>query len=153
MPRRPLTVLHCEYGSDADRQRTELAWFHRSSSMLTEIFQKQAMVGIVGSIGSAIGGLLRLVAHPRQADGHSGRGGEIPFCNRRIYGNRGKYDQWDCSPWEFVFTKEANQPDWRRKSLPADARLCHRWLGGGGTEVRRKCGVRGYQILSRTTTW
>lgn len=35
-------------------------------SMMTEILLKQAMVGIVGSIGSAIGGLL-VAAHPRQA--------------------------------------------------------------------------------------
>ena len=36
-------------------------------SMMTEILLKQAMVGIVGSIGSAIGGLLVVAAHPRQA--------------------------------------------------------------------------------------
>ncbi|GHL23311.1 hypothetical protein ECZU25_01240 [Escherichia coli] len=35
-------------------------------SMMTEILLKQAMVGIVGSIGSAIGGLL-VAARPRQA--------------------------------------------------------------------------------------
>ncbi len=35
-------------------------------SMMTEILLKQAMVGIVGSIGSAVAGLL-VAAHPRQA--------------------------------------------------------------------------------------
>ncbi len=57
-------------------------------SMMTEILLKQAMVGIVGSIGSAIGGgcWWRRIRVRRYS--HSGRCGEIPFCNRRIYGNR-----------------------------------------------------------------
>jgi len=54
-------------------------------SMMTEILLKQAMVGIVGSIGSAIGGA---TGGSVRWCSHSGRCGETPFCDRRIYGNR-----------------------------------------------------------------
>ncbi len=60
-------------------------------SMMTEILLKQAMVGIVGSIGSAIGGgcWWRRIRVRRYS--HSGRCG-IPFLpNREDYRNGGKY--------------------------------------------------------------
>ncbi len=58
-------------------------------SMLTEIFLKQAMVGIVGSIGSAMGGCFRWWCVCLHGDGHSGCGGELPFRDRGIYGDGG----------------------------------------------------------------
>ncbi len=56
-------------------------------SMMTEILLKQAMVGIVGISATPLAGLL-VAAHPRQAVQPFRPLREIPFCNRRIYGNR-----------------------------------------------------------------
>ncbi len=73
---------------------------------MTEILLKQAMVGIVGVSAAPLAGLL-VAAHPRQADSHSGSCGEIPFCDRGIYGNGGKYEPAGIvHRGEFVFTKE-----------------------------------------------
>ena len=55
-------------------------------SMLTEIFLKQAMVGIVGRIGHWR--CFRWWCVCLHGDGHSGCGGELPFRDRGIYGNR-----------------------------------------------------------------
>ncbi|GHL84733.1 hypothetical protein ECZU36_60170 [Escherichia coli] len=96
-------------------------------SMMTEILLKQAMVGIVGSIGSAIGGLL-VAARPRQAvqPFRPLRRNSIlqPEDLREPAANmsqRGLFTAVNLS-------SRGNQPDWRGESLPADARLCHRWL-------------------------
>ncbi len=74
---------------------------------MTEILLKQAMVGIVGSIGAPLA-VLPVVEHPRQAVQPFSRCGEIPFCNRRIYGNRRQIEPAGIvHRGEFVFTKEA----------------------------------------------
>ncbi len=72
---------------------------------MTEILLKQAMVGISG-VSAAPLAVLPVVEHPRQAYSHSGRCGEIPFCDRGIYGTGGKYEPAGIvHRGEFVFTK------------------------------------------------
>ncbi|STK42862.1 Minor tail protein precursor H [Escherichia coli] len=89
---------------------SEQSWrgFTRSVlSMLTEIFLKQAMVGIVGVL-AAPWVVLSVVGRLPPRDGHSGCGGELPFRDRRIYGTGGKYEPAGIvHRGEFVFTKEA----------------------------------------------
>ncbi|WP_407239459.1 phage tail tape measure protein [Escherichia coli] len=77
-------------------------------SMLTEIFLKQAMVGIVGEYRQRHwrGCWWRRIRVRRYS--HSGCGGELPFRDRGIYGDGGKYEPAGIvHRGEFVFTKEA----------------------------------------------
>ncbi|EEX0323546.1 phage tail tape measure protein, partial [Escherichia coli] len=111
-------------------------------SMMTEILLKQAMVGIVGSIGSAIGG------------GASASGGtaiqaaaaKFHFANGGFTGTGGKYEPAGIvHRGEFVFTKEATS----RIGVGNLYRLMRGYATGGyvgGTgspaQMRRSEGIR-----------
>ncbi|STI77244.1 putative phage tail tape measure protein [Escherichia coli] len=98
-------------------------------SMMTEILLKQAMVGIVGSIGSAIGGAVGGGASASGGTAIQAAAAKFHFATGGFTGTGGKYEPAGIvHRGEFVFTKEATKPDWRGESLPADARLCHRRL-------------------------
>ena len=98
-------------------------------SMMTEILVKQAMVGIVGSIGSVIGGLV-VAAHPRQA--------VQPFRLLRrnsilrpegLRETGGKYEPAGIvHRGEFVFTKEATSRIGVGNLYRPDAGGYGRWL-------------------------
>ncbi len=71
-------------------------------------------MGIVGSIGSAIGGAVGGGASASRRYSHSGRCGEIPFATGGFTGTGGKYEQAGIvHRGEFVLRREATSPDWR----------------------------------------
>ncbi len=77
-------------------------------SMLTEIFLKQAMVGIVGRIGSAIGGAFGGGASASTGTAIQAAAANFHFATGGFTGTGGKYEPAGivhCG--EFVFTKEA----------------------------------------------
>ncbi|HGX5479060.1 TPA: phage tail tape measure protein [Escherichia coli] len=77
-------------------------------SMLTEIFLKQAMVGIVGSIGSAIGGAVGGGASASSGTAIQAAAANFHFATGGFTGTGGKYEPAGIvHRGEFVFTKEA----------------------------------------------
>ncbi|HAL3793460.1 phage tail tape measure protein [Escherichia coli] len=77
-------------------------------SMLTEIFLKQAMVGIVGSIGSAIGGAVGGGASVSGGTAIQAAAANFHFATGGFTGTGGKYEPAGIvHRGEFVFTKEA----------------------------------------------
>ncbi|END4176949.1 phage tail tape measure protein [Escherichia coli] len=90
---------------------SEQSWrgFTRSVlSMLTEIFLKQAMVGIVGSIGSAMGGAFGGGASASMGTAIQAAAANFHFATGGFTGTGGKYEPAGIvHRGEFVFTKEA----------------------------------------------
>ncbi|EMG4875689.1 phage tail tape measure protein [Escherichia coli] len=77
-------------------------------SMLTEIFLKQAMVGIVGSIGSAIGGAVGGGASASGGTAIQAAAAKFHFATGGFTGTGDKYEPAGIvHRGEFVFTKEA----------------------------------------------
>ncbi|EOO0275622.1 phage tail tape measure protein, partial [Escherichia coli] len=77
-------------------------------SMLTEIFLKQAMVGIVGRIGSAIGGAFGGGASASTGMAIQAAAANFHFATGGFTGTGGKYEPAGIvHRGEFVFTKEA----------------------------------------------
>ncbi|HFP4070655.1 TPA: phage tail tape measure protein [Escherichia coli] len=77
-------------------------------SMLTEIFLKQAMVGIVGGIGSAIGGAFGGSASASTGTAIQAAAANFHFATGGFTGTGGKYEPAGIvHRGEFVFTKEA----------------------------------------------
>ncbi|STH47252.1 Minor tail protein precursor H [Escherichia coli] len=77
-------------------------------SMLTEIFLKQAMVGIVGRIGSAIGGAFGGGASASTGTAIQAAAANYHFATGGFTGTGGKYEPAGIvHRGEFVFTKEA----------------------------------------------
>ncbi|EJF8172801.1 phage tail tape measure protein [Escherichia coli] len=77
-------------------------------SMLTEIFLKQAMVGIVGSIGSAMGGAFGGGASASTGTAILAAAANFHFATGGFTGTGGKYEPAGIvHRGEFVFTKEA----------------------------------------------
>ncbi|EIG1847167.1 phage tail tape measure protein, partial [Escherichia coli] len=90
---------------------SEQSWrgFTRSVlSMLTEIFLKQAMVGIVGRIGSAMGGAFGGGASASTGTAIQAAAANFHFATGGFTGTGGKYEPAGIvHRGEFVFTKEA----------------------------------------------
>ncbi|EGJ5295071.1 phage tail tape measure protein [Escherichia coli] len=90
---------------------SEQSWrgFTRSVlSMLTEIFLKQAMVGIVGSIGSAMGGAFGGGASASTGTAIQAAAANFHLATGGFTGTGGKYEPAGIvHRGEFVFTKEA----------------------------------------------
>ncbi|EPE3400167.1 phage tail tape measure protein [Escherichia coli] len=77
-------------------------------SMMTEILLKQAMVGIVGSIGSAIGGAVGGGASASGGSAIQAAAAKFHFATGGFTGTGGKYEPAGIvHRGEFVFTKEA----------------------------------------------
>ncbi|EMZ6456625.1 phage tail tape measure protein [Escherichia coli] len=77
-------------------------------SMMTEILLKQAMVGIVGSIGSAIGGAVGGGASASTGTAIQAAAANFHFATGGFTGTGGKYEPAGIvHRGEFVFTKEA----------------------------------------------
>ncbi|ENA5992727.1 phage tail tape measure protein, partial [Escherichia coli] len=77
-------------------------------SMMTEILLKQAMVGIVGSIGSAIGGAVGGGASASGGTAIQAAAAKLHFATGGFTGTGGKYEPAGIvHRGEFVFTKEA----------------------------------------------
>ncbi|HAO3080644.1 TPA: phage tail tape measure protein, partial [Escherichia coli] len=77
-------------------------------SMMTEILLKQAMVGIVGSIGSAIGGAVGGGASASDGTAIQAAAAKFHFATGGFTGTGGKYEPAGIvHRGEFVFTKEA----------------------------------------------
>ncbi|MDR5956663.1 phage tail tape measure protein, partial [Escherichia coli] len=77
-------------------------------SMMTEILLKQAMVGIVGSIGSAIGGAVGGGASASGGTDIQAAAAKFHFATGGFTGTGGKYEPAGIvHRGEFVFTKEA----------------------------------------------
>ncbi|EFE9046442.1 phage tail tape measure protein, partial [Escherichia coli] len=77
-------------------------------SMMTEILLKQAMVGIVGSIGSAIGGAFGGGASASTGTAIQAAAANFHFATGGFMGTGGKYEPAGIvHRGEFVFTKEA----------------------------------------------
>ncbi|ENP3187408.1 phage tail tape measure protein [Escherichia coli] len=77
-------------------------------SMMTEILLKQAMVGIVGSIGSAIGGAVGGGASASGGTAIQAAAAKFHFATGGFTGTGGKYEPAGIvHRGEFVFTKEA----------------------------------------------
>ncbi|HHL6962527.1 TPA: phage tail tape measure protein [Escherichia coli] len=128
---------------------SEQSWrgFTRSVlSMLTEIFLKQAMVGIVGSIGSAIGGAVGGGASASGGTAIQAAAAKFHFATGGFTGTGGKYEPAGIvHRGEFVFTKEATS----RIGVGNLYRLMRGYATGGyvgGTgspaQMRRSEGIR-----------
>ncbi|EJP9818832.1 phage tail tape measure protein, partial [Escherichia coli] len=115
-------------------------------SMLTEIFLKQAMVGIVGSIGSAIGGAVGGGASASGGTAIQAAAAKLHFATGGFTGTGGKYEPAGIvHRGEFVFTKEATS----RIGVGNLYRLMRGYATGGyvgGTgspaQMRRSEGIR-----------
>ncbi|EPU8096784.1 phage tail tape measure protein, partial [Escherichia coli] len=128
---------------------SEQSWrgFTRSVlSMLTEILLKQAMVGIVGSIGSAIGGAVGGGASASGGTAIQAAAAKFHFATGGFTGTGGKYEPAGIvHRGEFVFTKEATS----RIGVGNLYRLMRGYATGGyvgGTgspaQMRRSEGIR-----------
>ncbi|EKG8067586.1 phage tail tape measure protein [Escherichia coli] len=114
-------------------------------SMLTEIFLKQAMVGIVGSIGSAIGGAFG-GASASTGTAIQAAAANFHFATGGFTGTGGKYEPAGIvHRGEFVFTKEATS----RIGVGNLYRLMRGYaeggyVGGAGSpaQMRRAEGIR-----------
>ncbi len=113
---------------------SEQSWrgFTRSVlSMLTEIFSEAGHGGDCREYWQRHGWCFRWWGVCLHGDGHSGCGGELPFRDRRIYGNRWQIRTCRyCPPRGVCLHEGGNQPDWRRQPVSSDARVCGRWLCG-----------------------
>lgn len=122
-------------------------------SMMTEILLKQAMVGIVGSIGSAIGGAVGGGASASGGTAIQAAAAKFHFATGGFTGTGGKYEPAGIvHRGEFVFTKEATS----RIGVGNLYRLMRGYAEGGMwvlPEVRRRCGGPKALILIRTITW
>ncbi|HAZ3577494.1 TPA: phage tail tape measure protein [Escherichia coli] len=115
-------------------------------SMLTEIFLKQAMVGIVGSIGSAIGGAFGGGASASAGTAIQAAAANFHFATGGFTGTGGKYEPAGIvHRGEFVFTKEATS----RIGVGNLYRLMRGYaeggyVGGAGSpaQMRRAEGIR-----------
>ncbi len=115
-------------------------------SMLTEILLKQAMVGIVGSIGSAIGGAVGGGASASGGTAIQAAAAKLHFATGGFTGTGGKYEPAGIvHRGEFVFTKEATS----RIGVGNLYRLMRGYATGGyvgGTgspaQMRRSEGIR-----------
>ncbi len=115
-------------------------------SMLTEIFLKQAMVGIVGSIGSAIGGAVGGGASASGGTAIQAAAAKFHFATGGFTGTGGKYEPAGIvHRGEFVFTKEATS----RIGVGNLYRLMRGYaeggyVGGAGSpaQMRRAEGIR-----------
>ncbi|WP_220541642.1 phage tail tape measure protein [Escherichia coli] len=115
-------------------------------SMLTEIFLKQAMVGIVGSIGSAMGGAFGGGASASTGTAIQAAAANFHFATGGFTGTGGKYEPAGIvHRGEFVFTKEATS----RIGVGNLYRLMRGYATGGyvgGTgspaQMRRSEGIR-----------
>lgn len=115
-------------------------------SMLTEIFLKQAMVGIVGGIGSAIGGAVGGGASASTGTAIQAAAAKFHFATGGFTGTGGKYEPAGIvHRGEFVFTKEATS----RIGVGNLYRLMRGYATGGyvgGTgspaQMRRSEGIR-----------
>ncbi|MFJ5315008.1 phage tail tape measure protein, partial [Escherichia coli] len=115
-------------------------------SMLTEIFLKQAMVGIVGSIGSAIGGAVGGGASASGGTAIQAAAANFHFATGGFTGTGGKYEPAGIvHRGEFVFTKEATS----RIGVGNLYRLMRGYaeggyVGGAGSpaQMRRAEGIR-----------
>ncbi|EPR7394451.1 phage tail tape measure protein [Escherichia coli] len=115
-------------------------------SMLTEILLKQAMVGIVGSIGSAIGGAFGGGASASTGTAIQAAAANFHFATGGFTGTGGKYEPAGIvHRGEFVFTKEATS----RIGVGNLYRLMRGYATGGyvgGTgstaQMRRSEGIR-----------
>ncbi|SQD05285.1 Minor tail protein precursor H [Escherichia coli] len=122
-------------------------------SMMTEILLKQAMVGIVGSIGSAIGGAVGGGASASGGTAIQAAAAKFHFATGGFTGTGGKYEPAGIvHRGEFVFTKEAT----RRIGVGNLYRL----MRGYATAVMsvhraawRTAGRRRPGRLSRITMW
>ncbi|WP_137524988.1 phage tail tape measure protein, partial [Escherichia coli] len=77
-------------------------------SMMTEILLKQAMVGIVGRIGSAIGGVVGGGVTASSGTAIEAAAANFHFATGGFTGTGGKYEPAGIvHRGEFVFTKEA----------------------------------------------
>ncbi|MEE7072045.1 phage tail tape measure protein [Escherichia coli OX25:H6] len=128
---------------------SEQSWrgFTRSVlSMLTEIFLKQAMVGIVGSIGSAMGGAFGGGASASTGTAIQAAAANFHFATGGFTGTGGKYEPAGIvHRGEFVFTKEATS----RIGVGNLYRLMRGYaeggyVGGAGSpaQMRRAEGIR-----------
>ena len=123
-------------------------------SMMTEILLKQAMVGIVGSIGSAIGGAVGGGASASGGTAIQAAAAKFHFATGGFTGTGGKYEPAGIvHRGEFVFTKEATS----RIGVGNLYRLMRGYAEGvvrwAVPEVRRRCGGLKALILIRTITW
>lgn len=115
-------------------------------SMMTEILLKQAMVGVVGSIGSAIGGVLGGASSANAGTAIQNVAANFHFASGGFTGTGGKYEPAGIvHRGEFVFTKEATS----RIGVGNLYRLMRGYANGGyvgGTgsqaQMRRAEGVR-----------
>ncbi len=115
-------------------------------SMMTEILLKQAMVGIVGSIGSAIGGAASGGASASGGTAIQAAAAKLHFATGGFTGTGGKYEPAGIvHRGEFVFTKEATS----RIGVGNLYRLMRGYATGGyvgGTgspaQMRRSEGIR-----------
>lgn len=115
-------------------------------SMLTEIFLKQAMVGIVGSIGSAMGGAFGGGASASTGTAIQAAAANFHFATGGFTGTGGKYEPAGIvHRGEFVFTKEATS----RIGVGNLYRLMRGYaeggyVGGAGSpaQMRRSEGIR-----------
>ncbi|EKE5186623.1 phage tail tape measure protein [Escherichia coli] len=115
-------------------------------SMLTEILLKQAMVGIVGSIGSAIGGAVGGGASASGGTAIQAAAAKFHFATGGFTGTGGKYEPAGIvHRGEFVFTKEATS----RIGVGNLYRLMRGYaeggyVGGAGSpaQMRRAEGIR-----------
>ncbi|EIN0644256.1 phage tail tape measure protein, partial [Escherichia coli] len=115
-------------------------------SMMTEILLKQAMVGIVGSIGSAIGGAVGGGASASGGTAIQAAAAKFHFATGGFTGTGGKYEPAGIvHRGEFVFTKEATS----RIGVGNLYRLMRGYATGGyvgGTgspaQMRRSEGIR-----------
>ncbi|EGF4351619.1 phage tail tape measure protein, partial [Escherichia coli] len=97
-------------------------------SMMTEILLKQAMVGIVGSIGSAIGGAVSGGASASGGTAIQAAAAKFHFATGGFTGTGGKYEPAGIvHRGEFVFTKEATS----RIGVGNLYRLMHGYAEGG----------------------
>ncbi|SPW66884.1 Minor tail protein precursor H [Escherichia coli] len=107
-------------------------------SMLTEIFLKQAMVGIVGSIGSAIGGAVGGGASASGGTAIQAAAANFHFATGGFTGTGGKYEPAGIvHRGEFVFTKEATS----RIGVGNLYRLMRGYAEGGVCGCCRKSGA------------
>ncbi|STN06237.1 putative phage tail tape measure protein [Escherichia coli] len=114
-------------------------------SMMTEILLKQAMVGIVGSIGSAIGGAFGGGASASTGTAIQAAAANFHFATGGFTGTGGKYEPAGIvHRGEFCLHEGSNQPDWRRQPVQPDAGYAEGgYVGGAGSsaQMRRTEGI------------
>ncbi len=99
-------------------------------SMMTEILVKQAMVGIVGSIGSVIGGAAGGGASVSGGTAIQAAAAKFHFATGDLREPAANMSQRGLFTVVNLSSEGGNQPDWCRQPVPPDAGLCGRWLCG-----------------------